>query len=211
MNSLQNGRCFFCVQPPLKSPPKSFPLLESTFISLFHPYFLTTSSLQSLPTLSSSELHQFFISLFLHTTIPASCTEKIFLTSAIQPLQATSKNKKLWSLVRNGTVLISVFFLKVLEVITRLTINDSLSLRLKKSAYCRQQPLMKIFAIRMAKHPIHFFLIPPPYCHFSHTLLIPSEELTFLNLLKLIFIISLTISCNIDASLSSSLLEITPS
>ena len=53
--------------------------------------------------------------------------------------------------------------------------TDSLSLRLRKLVYCRQQSLMKMLAISMRNHPVH----PLPQPHYFHTLLIPSQELTF--------------------------------
>ena len=40
-------------------------------------------------------------------------------------------------------------------------------------------------------------LIPSTYCFYFHILLIPSQELTFLNLLELIFILSLAFSYSI--------------
>ena len=42
---------------------------------------------------------------------------------------------------------------------------------------------------------------PSTYCHYFHTLLIPSQELTFLNLFKLVFILSLAFSFSIQAPL----------
>ena len=75
--------------------------LHSTFISLFHPYFLTSSSLQfplTLPYLSNSSSPSFCVQ-------PSrQSITKIF--SLPQPIIL-----KLWSLVRSDTVLISSFFL----------------------------------------------------------------------------------------------------
>ena len=44
-------------------------------------------------------------------------------------------------------------------------------------------------------------LTPSTFCHYFYTLLIPSQELTFLNLVQLIFILSLAFSYSIHALL----------
>ena len=69
---------------------KSVPLLQPRFTSLFHPYLLTNSSLQSLLKLPCSIPQQYFTSLFLRTAIPTIYIKNIFPTSTIYPSQATS-------------------------------------------------------------------------------------------------------------------------
>ena len=44
-------------------------------------------------------------------------------------------------------------------------------------------------------------LMPSTYCRYFHTILIPSQELTFLNLFKLVFILSLAFSYSIHTPL----------
>ena len=77
---------------PYNLHQKSFPLLQSTFTSLF-PCFLTKSYLQSTLTLPSSIPQHFLTSLFLHATIPTSYTKNVFPTSATYPIHAASKDK----------------------------------------------------------------------------------------------------------------------
>ena len=114
-------------------------------------------------------------------------------------------NMELESLVRTDTVLISPIFLKILAVIAGLTITDSLSLRLRKLMYCRQQSLMKILAIGMANYPIHFFPYPQsivitciPYLYPHMGSHFPENQL-----LNLILILSLAFSYTIHAPLHS--------
>ena len=77
---------YLCIQLPLKFPPK---ILSSTSVNFqqtlepITPLLLTKSFVQSLLTLPSTILQQFFASLFLRTTIPAIYTKNIFPTSAI--------------------------------------------------------------------------------------------------------------------------------
>ena len=74
----------FWVQPALQSPTKNSSSLQSNFISLFHPYFLTSSSLQfslTLPYLSNSSSPSFCV----QPTIPAIFNKNIFSTSANYP------------------------------------------------------------------------------------------------------------------------------
>ena len=66
------------------------PLLQSILTSLFHPYLLTKSSLQSPLTLPSSIPQQFFTFLFLHKTISRIYTKNIFPT--ISTIQAVSRD-----------------------------------------------------------------------------------------------------------------------
>ena len=69
---------------------------------------------------------------------PNNLSLKIFLLpQQFSQFRLRQGTWELGSLVRTDTVLISPFFLKVLAVITRFAITDSLSLRLRKLVYCR--------------------------------------------------------------------------
>ena len=69
---------------------------------------------------------------------PSNLSLKIFLLpQQFSQFRLRQGTWELGSLVRTDTVLISPFFLKVLAVITRFAITDSLSLRLRKLVYCR--------------------------------------------------------------------------
>ena len=96
-----------CIQPSLQSPTKSVSLLQSIFTSLFHPCFSTKSSLQS----------------------PLTHQKIFFLSQPFIQFRLRQGTKKIGSLVRNDTVLIFPFLLKVWTVITGLTITDFLSFR----------------------------------------------------------------------------------
>ena len=78
--------------------------------------------------------------------------------------------------LRTNTVLISAFFLKVWTVITGLTITDSLSLRLRKFEVVVSDEVACNQNHKLSNPPS---LSPSTYCHYFHTLLIPSQELTF--------------------------------
>ena len=114
---------------------KFVPLLQSTFISLHHPYTLytlTKLSLQSPLTLPSYMLQKFFTSPFLHATNPIIYNKIFSLPQPFSLFRLLQGIKELCSLVTNNTVLISSFFLKVWTVITGLAITNSLLLRLRK-------------------------------------------------------------------------------
>ena len=85
---------------PYSLHQKSSPLLQSTFTSLFHPYFLTKSSLKSLLTLPFSIPRHYFTSLFLRTAIPAICNKNISLPQPFSQFRQRQRTNELWSLVR---------------------------------------------------------------------------------------------------------------
>ena len=107
------------------------------FSQLSPPYStLTIPSLQSSKTFLSSITQQFFTSFCVQTS--QHSTPKLFsLPQSFSQFRLRQRTKELSSLVRNDTVLISPFFLKVWTMVTGLTITDSLSLRLIKLVYCR--------------------------------------------------------------------------
>ena len=91
----------------------------------------------------------------------------------------------LGSIVRIDTVLISPFFLKVWTVITGLTHNDYLLLRLKKLVCSR--------CGKPSNLPSH---TSSTYCHYFHNqLMLPQELKFFLKLFNLILILLLPFSC----------------
>ena len=103
----------------LQSPPKTVPLLQSMFASLFNPYLFTKSSLQYPLYLSS-----FQTSLLLPTPIPIIYTKIFSLTQPFCYFSLRQRTRELGNLVKSDTILISYFFLKVSEVIAGLTITD---------------------------------------------------------------------------------------
>ena len=80
---------------------KSAPLLQATFTSLFLPYFLTKSSLQSPVIFPSTIPQQFFTSIFFRITIPSVYIKNNFPISAIQPIQVASMDQEPWESCRN--------------------------------------------------------------------------------------------------------------
>ena len=125
------------MQPPLQSPPKIFFSTSVNFHLAVSPLFFYSISLQFPLTLPFFLPQQLFTSLFSRTIIPAICIKNIFLLQPFSKFRLRQSTKELRSLVWNDSVLISLFFLKVLTVIIGLTITDFLSLRLKKLVYCR--------------------------------------------------------------------------
>ena len=150
-----NIRCSCPYNHPENLSQKSIPPLQLIFTPLFPPYLSIKSSLQSPLTLSSSIPQQYLIFLFLRTAIATVFIKSIFPTSIIQPIQGTLREKKgedtyeQGSLLRTEAALVSLIFLKLQ---TGRTIT--LSPRLKKLVYCRQQFLMKMFSISVENHPI---------------------------------------------------------
>ena len=116
------------MQSPLK-------IRSSTSVNFHHAVSLLLFN-QIIPTTCSntpsSIPQQFFTYLFLRTTIPAIYTKNIFSTPGHSANSGCIKEgtKEIWNLVRNDTVLISPFFLKVWTMISGFTITDSLSFRL---------------------------------------------------------------------------------
>ena len=78
---------------PFNLHQKSVRLLQSIFISISQPYSFTKLSLQSPLTLPSSITQQFFISLFLRTTVATMYTKNVFPTSVISPIQAALRGQ----------------------------------------------------------------------------------------------------------------------
>ena len=115
----------------LQSPPKTVPLLQSMFASLFNPYLFTKSSLQYPLYLSS-----FQTSLLLPTPIPIIYTKIFSLTQPFCYFSQRQSTRELGNLVRSDTILISYFFLKVSKVIAGLTTTDFFLLRLRMLMYC---------------------------------------------------------------------------
>ena len=66
------------------------------------------------------------------------------------------------SVVTTYAALISPCIPKVWTGIATITITDSLSLRLRKSIYCQQQPLRKMLVLKMENHPLRPLLCPLP-------------------------------------------------
>ena len=140
---------------------KSVPLLQSTFTSLFHPYFLTKSSLQSPLTLPLYPKN--FSPPYFCVQASQESTPKMFsLPQPFSQVRSPQGTKDLWSFVTNDTVFISLFFLKVWTVITGLTIADDSLLRPRKLSYCSLLSLIKMLAIAMTNRPIHLLSYPQP-------------------------------------------------
>ena len=104
---------YLCIQPTLQSPPKTVPLLQSSFTSLFHPYLFTELSLQS-PLRFPFFTPQQFSPPFVHVQPTQQSTPKIFSPPWLfRQFRLCQGTRELGSLVRTDTILISSFFLKV--------------------------------------------------------------------------------------------------
>ena len=154
--------------------PKSVPLLQSIFTSLF----TSQLSLKSTLTISFLYLSNFSPPYFCIQTSQQSTPKMFSLTQPYNQFTLREETRELGSLVRTDT-LFSPFLIKVWTVIAGLTTTDSLSPRLRKLVYCMQL-LMKMYACnRNGKLSNPPSLISLDYFHYFHTLLIPSEELIF--------------------------------
>ena len=142
LTSLQNDRCYsfsqpcWCIQPPLQFPPK---ICSSTTVNFhlpisplrFNRIILTIPT--NMPHLYTSSI--FHLPIF---TLFKQSTSKIFsITQLFSQFRLPRGIKDLWIFVKNETVSICSFFLKVWTAITGLTITDSLSFGLRKLVYYR--------------------------------------------------------------------------
>ena len=137
------GACSFsqnylCIQPPLKITTKN----PFFYFSQLSPPYSTLNCSQNFPF----NPHQQFLSLYLSNFSPPyfrvlpsqQSTPKMFYPpQPFSQFKLRQGIRELGNFVMTGTVLISPFLLKVWTVVTRLTIIDPLSLRLRKLVYWR--------------------------------------------------------------------------
>ena len=125
------------MQPPVQYPPK---IRSSTPVN-FHlsiPLLLFNKVIHTIPTNIPFlyPLAIFHLPIFTYNH-PSNLHQTLFIFQPFSQFSLCQGTKNLWGLVRNDTVSISPFFLKVWKVITGLTITVSLSLRLRKLVYCK--------------------------------------------------------------------------
>ena len=109
-------------------------------------------------------------------TFQQSILKMVFPSSAIQPIKAASSDQGvLWELTLFNLSLLP----QCMEVITLGLESLILFCSGSKLLYYKQLSLMKKLGIEMAKPLNPYFLMLSTYCHYFHTLLIPSKELTF--------------------------------
>ena len=185
----------FAYNHPYNLHQKLFPLLQSTFTSLFHPYFLTKSSLKSTLTLPSSIPWHFFTLLFLRTTISQSTPKRFSLSQPFSQFRLRQRTAELWSLVR----IFNLFLF--LDSDNNAYTHCLLIAQTHKMIILHSVVSDDDVCNWNSKPSNPPSLTPSTYCYYFHTLLIPSQELTFLNLFKLIFILILAFSYSIYAPL----------
>ena len=115
---------YLCIQPPLQSPPK---IHFSTSLNFYLPIplLLIPKIILAIPTKTYFlYTRQFFTSLLLRTTSQQSTPKILSLPYPFSQFRLREGTRKLGSLMRTDTVLISIFFLKVCTVITGLTTTD---------------------------------------------------------------------------------------
>ena len=167
-----------CAYNHLYNPhQKSVPLLQSIFTSLFHPSLFTKSSLQSPLSLPFSISQQFFTFFFYVQPSQQSIPKLLSLSQPLSQFGLHQGTRELGSLVTTGTVLIFPFFLRLWTVITGFTIF--LIAQAQKMCVLKVVVSDKDACNRNGKPFSHPFLIPSSYCYYFHTILIPSQELTF--------------------------------
>ena len=115
---------YLCIQPPLQSPPK---IHFSTSLNFYLPIplLLIPKIILAIPTKTHFlYTQQFFTSLLLRTTSQQSTPKILSLPYPFSQFRLREGTRKLGSLMRTDTVLISISFLKVCTVITGLTTTD---------------------------------------------------------------------------------------
>ena len=160
---------YLCIQPPLYSPPR---IRSTTSVNFYLPIpsvlvhktilkipsntpFLYTSAIFHLPIFAynhPNNLHQKYFPYISHLV-------------NLGYVKGPGSQGVFWGLTRDtsDTVLVSPFFLKVWTVVTGLTTTDSN----EDACYWNLKP-------SNLPSPI-----PSNYCYYFHTLLIPSQELTY--------------------------------
>ena len=131
LNSVQNGKFSFIITALLvytttSSISTKNPFLDFThfFTSLFHSYSFPKSSLQFPLKLSSTIPSNFSPPCFCVQLSQQSTPKILSLPYPFSQFRLREGTRKLGSLMRTDTVLISIFFLKVCTVITGLTTTD---------------------------------------------------------------------------------------
>ena len=190
---------YLFIQPPLQSPPKISFSTSVNFHLAISPLFFYSISLQFPLTLPFFLPQQLFTSLFSRTIIPAICIKNIFLLQPFSKFRLRQSTKELRSLVWNDSVLISPFFLKDSD--NRADNHWFLIAQAQKIGVLQVVVSNEDVCNWNDKRSNPPSLVPSTYCHYIHTLLIPSQEVTFLNLYKLIFILSLAFSYSIHGPL----------
>ena len=115
---------YLCIQLPLQSSPK---IHFSTSLNFYLPIplLLIPKIILAIPTKTHFlYTQQFFTSLLLRTTSQQSTPKILSLPYPFSQFRLREGTRKLGSLMRTDTVLISIFFLKVCTVITGLTTTD---------------------------------------------------------------------------------------
>ena len=171
---------YSCKQPPLHSPPKIRSSTSVNFHLPIHLCLFTNSSLQSPLTLPSSIPHQFLTFLVLHPNIPTIKTKNVFPTSAISLIQVASRDQG----VRTSCEDKHCFDLSILSKSMgsdNRTHNHWFLIAQAQKIGVLQVVVSNEDASNWNDKPFNPpSLIPPTYCHYFHTLLIPSQKLTFL-------------------------------
>ena len=113
-------------QPSFQSPPKIRSSTSDNFHLPISPLLVRKITLTKTPFLYTSATFH----------LPILYTKIFSLPQPFSQCRLRQGTRKLGSLVRTNTVLISLFFLKAWTVTIGLTTTDSLSLRLRKLVYC---------------------------------------------------------------------------
>ena len=146
LNSLDNGRCSFIFTTllthitALQSPQKTCFCSSVNFHLPIQPWLhykniLASPNNNSTPFLSASAI--FHLPIFGYNYFNNQHKKVFSLRQSFSQFRLWQGTRKLGSLVRTETFLISTFFLKVRTVIPGIIITDFLSLMLKILVHCR--------------------------------------------------------------------------
>ena len=166
------------LQPPLQFPSK-MRFSASVNFELVILFLLVQKFMLTIPlTFPSSIAQQCFTSLVLRTTIPKIYTKNVFSAPAIWPIQAVSGVQWAREFYDIWNYLISPFFLKVWSVIAGAHNYWFLIAQAKKIGVLQVVVSDEDACKRNGKPFNPPSLIPSTSCHYFHTLLIPSQQLT---------------------------------
>ena len=187
---------YFCIQPPLQSPPK---IISSTSVNFYltFPPLLFNKIILKIHTNTSFLYTVAFFHLAIISAQPSqqSTPKRFSLSQPFSQFRLRQKTAELWCLVR----IFNLFLF--LDSDNNAHTHCLLIAQTHKMIILHSVVSDDDVCNWNSKPSNPPSLTPSTYCYYFHILLIPSQELTFLNLFKLIFILILPFSYSIYAPL----------
>ena len=151
--------------------------LQSIFTSISHPYLFTKSLRLTLPSSISQQFFTFFF--FFRSTIPTIYTKNIFPTWTIEPIQAALRDQRASESCENWHCFKLFLLPQSMDSDNRAHNHGHLVTQAQKIGV--QQVLVSDTEASNRSDKLFnpTSLTPSTYCHYFHTQLLLSQELTF--------------------------------